>query len=244
MSGSFVMPDGSNFMLMNFETYASSGTPYCSPIETAIEKASITPGERGALLRGLQEDLAEAVVGVRARRDVALGVAHLERRGDRRARHAAGACAPAARARAEPAPRPSSSCRPTAAARPCSCRGRSRPPSARASSTRRTAARPPRPSTSSGMFTVFEMAPEMNGCAARHHPHVAHVVDRLRAHRGVEHRVVLGLQVRRVHHRVVLGDVGDDVLALRRRVAELARARAAPSGSRTASCRRRPASSS
>ena len=43
MSGSFVMPDGSNFMLMNFETYVSSGTPYCSPIETAMANASMTP---------------------------------------------------------------------------------------------------------------------------------------------------------------------------------------------------------
>ena len=43
MSGSLVMPDGSNFMLMNFETKASSGTPYCRPNETAMANASITP---------------------------------------------------------------------------------------------------------------------------------------------------------------------------------------------------------
>src|SRR5438094_969210 len=43
MSGSSVIPEGSNFMLMNFETNASSGTPYCSPRETAMAKASITP---------------------------------------------------------------------------------------------------------------------------------------------------------------------------------------------------------
>ena len=45
MSGSFVMPLGSNFMLMNFSTKVSSGTPYCRPIEIAIENASITPLE-------------------------------------------------------------------------------------------------------------------------------------------------------------------------------------------------------
>ena len=28
---------------MNFSTNVSSGTPYCRPIDTAIEKASITP---------------------------------------------------------------------------------------------------------------------------------------------------------------------------------------------------------
>ena len=66
----------------------------------------------------------------------------------------------------------------------------------------------------------------MNGCAARHHPDVAHVVDGLRAHRRVEHGVVLGLEVRGVEHRVVLGDVGDDVGGLLRRVPELRRARA------------------
>ena len=60
MSGSFVIPLGSNLMLMNFETNASSGTPYCRPIETAIANASITPDERRALLRDLQEDLADA----------------------------------------------------------------------------------------------------------------------------------------------------------------------------------------
>ena len=43
MSGSSVSPAGSKRMLTNFETYASSGTPYCSAIEIAIENASITP---------------------------------------------------------------------------------------------------------------------------------------------------------------------------------------------------------
>ncbi len=42
-SGSSVRPAGSNRMFVNFSTYVSSGTPYCSAIETAIEKASITP---------------------------------------------------------------------------------------------------------------------------------------------------------------------------------------------------------
>ena len=43
MSGSSVMPAGSKRMLVNFETYVSSGTPYCRPIEMATENASITP---------------------------------------------------------------------------------------------------------------------------------------------------------------------------------------------------------
>ena len=42
-SGSSVRPAGSNRRLVNFSTNVSSGTPYCSPIETAIENASITP---------------------------------------------------------------------------------------------------------------------------------------------------------------------------------------------------------
>ena len=43
MSGSSVIPAGSKRMLTNFETYVSSGTPYCRAIEMAIENASITP---------------------------------------------------------------------------------------------------------------------------------------------------------------------------------------------------------
>src|SRR6266567_9309933 len=43
MSGSSVIPAGSKRMLVNFETNVSSGTPYCSPIEMAMENASITP---------------------------------------------------------------------------------------------------------------------------------------------------------------------------------------------------------
>ena len=42
-SGSSVIPAGSNRMLVNFSTNVSSGTPYCRAIETAIEKASMTP---------------------------------------------------------------------------------------------------------------------------------------------------------------------------------------------------------
>src|SRR4051794_15879279 len=43
MSASSVMPAGSKRMLVNFATYVSSGTPYCSAIDTDTENASITP---------------------------------------------------------------------------------------------------------------------------------------------------------------------------------------------------------
>ena len=43
MSGSSVIPCGSNVWLMNFSTNVSSGTPCCRPIDTEIENASITP---------------------------------------------------------------------------------------------------------------------------------------------------------------------------------------------------------
>jgi hypothetical protein len=43
MSGSSVRPAGSNFRLVNFCTKVSSGTPYWRAMDTAIEKASITP---------------------------------------------------------------------------------------------------------------------------------------------------------------------------------------------------------
>lgn len=42
-SGSSVRPAGSNRMFVNFSTYVSSGTPYCSATEIASEKASIIP---------------------------------------------------------------------------------------------------------------------------------------------------------------------------------------------------------
>ena len=43
MSASSVMPAGSKRMLMYFDTNASSGTPYCRPMEMDTENASITP---------------------------------------------------------------------------------------------------------------------------------------------------------------------------------------------------------
>src|SRR5258707_14977411 len=43
MSGSSVMPGGSKRMSANFETYGSSGTPYCRALEIAMENASMTP---------------------------------------------------------------------------------------------------------------------------------------------------------------------------------------------------------
>jgi hypothetical protein len=42
-SGSSVRPAGSNRRFVNFSTNVSSGTPYCRPIETAMENASMTP---------------------------------------------------------------------------------------------------------------------------------------------------------------------------------------------------------
>jgi hypothetical protein len=43
MSGSFVWPEGSKRMCANFETYTSSGTPYCKPSETAIMNEFMRP---------------------------------------------------------------------------------------------------------------------------------------------------------------------------------------------------------
>ena len=43
ISESSVIPAGSKRKFVNFSTNVSSGTPYWSPIETAIENASITP---------------------------------------------------------------------------------------------------------------------------------------------------------------------------------------------------------
>ena len=43
MSGSFVIPLGSNRMCANFETYTSSGTPYCMPSDTEIMIEFIRP---------------------------------------------------------------------------------------------------------------------------------------------------------------------------------------------------------
>ena len=55
-SGSSVMPAGSNFRFVNFWTYVSSGTPYWSAIEMAIEKASITPARVEPCLPSLRNN--------------------------------------------------------------------------------------------------------------------------------------------------------------------------------------------
>ena len=86
-------------------------------------------GQRGALLAELDEDLAEPVVGVGARGEVALGAADGER--DGLARPLLGQPPPhrARLDRRRPSPRPPwPTCPPRAAGRPCSCRGRSRAP--------------------------------------------------------------------------------------------------------------------
>src|SRR5665647_478137 len=54
MSGSSVIPAGSNRMFVNFSTYVSSGTPYCSATDTAIENASITPARVDPCLPSLR----------------------------------------------------------------------------------------------------------------------------------------------------------------------------------------------
>src|SRR6266516_4642343 len=54
MSGSSVRPAGSKRMLVNFCTYCSSGTPYCSAMEIAIEKASMTPARVDPCLPSLR----------------------------------------------------------------------------------------------------------------------------------------------------------------------------------------------
>ena len=55
MSGSSVIPAGSKRMLVNFSTYFSSGTPYCRPMEIAIENASITPASVDPCLPSLRK---------------------------------------------------------------------------------------------------------------------------------------------------------------------------------------------
>ena len=43
MSASFVRPAGSKRMCANFDTYTSSGTPYCRPTETEIISEFTSP---------------------------------------------------------------------------------------------------------------------------------------------------------------------------------------------------------
>ena len=81
------------------------------------------------------------------------------------------------------------------------------------------------------MFTVLRDRAREERLSRRHHPDVGMPVDRARAvarrERTVEHRQVLGLQVRGPFDRVVLVDVGQDRLDLRLVVAERL---AAPAG--------------
>ena len=80
-----------------------------------------------------------------------------------------------------------------------------------------------------GMLTVLEMAPLMNGCAARHHLQVGQVMDAalaaIRLEGAVEDRQMLRLQAARdglaavgdVFNGVELLDVRDDALGFLRR---------------------------
>ena len=124
--------------------------------------------------------------------------------------------------------RPSSASR--AAGRPCSCRGRARPPSGRAATTRCRAPRRLRPSPLRACSRSCEIAPRDERLHRRHHRDVAHVVDRVVAHRAREHRQVLGLEHRRTDDRLVLVDVGDDRVDLVVACSRACAAHAAPSG--------------
>src|SRR3954454_22658937 len=55
MSASSVRPLGSKDRLVNFETNVSNGTPYCRPMLTAIENASITPASVEPCLPSLRK---------------------------------------------------------------------------------------------------------------------------------------------------------------------------------------------
>ncbi len=81
-----------------------------------------------------------------------------------------------------------------------------------------------------GMFTVLEIAPEMNGCTAPIMRDVPHVRDRALADGDVEHRQVLVGEARRADDRAVLGDECLDLLDLRRRSSRASSERAARSG--------------
>ena len=78
-SGSSVRPAGSNRRLVNFSTNVSSGTPYCRPMRDRDREGVHHAGQGRALLAELEEDLAEAVVGVGAGGQVALGATDGER---------------------------------------------------------------------------------------------------------------------------------------------------------------------
>ncbi len=90
-----------------------------------------------------------------------------------------------------------------------------------------------RPWPRSGMLTVLLIAPDRNGCTARHHPQVRHVGDEAlavaRLEGAVEDGQVLVLQVRRALDRVLLVDVLDDRLDL---VVGCSPAAAGPAGTR------------
>ena len=73
------------------------------------------------------------------------------------------------------------------------------------------------------MFTVFEIAPERNGCTAPIIRTWPVVVDRVVTHRAGEHRHVLRRGVRRAEDRLVDVDVVDDLADLMVVVAEPAK---------------------
>ena len=76
--------------------------------------------------------------------------------------------------------------------------------------------------TSSGMFTVLEMAPLMKGCTAPIILMWPRVVDGVVTHGAGKDRQVLRPHVGRPDDRLVLVDVGDDLVDLLGPVAQLA----------------------
>ena len=175
ISGSSVMPAGSKRMLTNASTKARKRHAVLQTVAHRNRERIHDSGKRRALLGDADEHFAGPAVVVLADGDETLAVGHPELEGPRPR-----GCAAASRgsAGARPARRScdrrvrrvsggSSFLLPsTAVGRPCSCRGRSRRPSPRASTTTCAGSRCLRRLPSSGMLTVLEIAPEMNGCTA------------------------------------------------------------------------------
>ena len=219
------MPAGSNRMLMNFDTYVSSGTPYCKRDGDRDRERVHHPGQRRALLAHLEEDLAEAVVGVARRRHVALGTADRERRRHRRTRLRQPLAHRAVlhdRLRLV-----------LAGALVLALAGRQRLPDLAVVAVDRERLEAVLPALEVDLLDLVDgrRLRHVHGLGdragqerldRRHHLHVAHGLDRPHAHRAVEHVVVLGPQARCVDDIAVLGDVLDDRLDLLVLVAELA----------------------
>ncbi len=235
MSGSSVIPAGSKRMPVKVSTYARSGTPYCRPWLTEMAKASmmpasvepcletrtkISPGRPSSYSPTVTKPLQSATRNSKVR-DARGSGSSLANRLVTTVGRPVGVEPTAAVALGGDGLAVALLGHATAAGPPCSCRDRWRRALTPIFQASMWSCSMSSTVVSSGMLTVLEMAPEMNGCTAAIILTWPDVVDRrCRPSSRRTPAVCSAAGAGRRAMRLVLVDVGDDGVDLRRRVAE------------------------